>query len=78
MSHQWPAETAFRRIDLYVRNQKCAFCETGLYVCSHRKRRLYKGRACWSCGWVIVPTQTARGIVARSVRARRWRSLRRG
>jgi len=41
MSHQWPAETAFRRIDLYVRGQACAVCQAGLYVCSHRKRRLF-------------------------------------
>jgi hypothetical protein len=41
MSHQWPAETAFRRIDLYVRDQACAFCEAGLHVCSHRRRRLF-------------------------------------
>lgn len=41
MSHQWPAETAFRRIDLYVRDQTCAFCDAGLYACSHRKRRLF-------------------------------------
>ena len=41
MSHQWPAETAFRRIDLQVRDQTCAFCQAGLYVCSHRRRRLF-------------------------------------
>ena len=41
MSHQWPAETAFRRIDLYVRDQACVFCEAKLHVCSHRKRRLF-------------------------------------
>jgi hypothetical protein len=27
MSHQWPAETAFRRMDLYVRDQACTFYE---------------------------------------------------
>ena len=47
MSHQWPAETAFRRIDLYVRDQKCAFCEAGLYVCSHRQRRLFTLQGPW-------------------------------
>jgi hypothetical protein len=41
MSHQWPAETAFRRIDLYVRDQKCAFCGTALHVCAHRKRCVF-------------------------------------
>lgn len=47
MSHQWPAETAFRRKDLYVRDQVCAFCEGGLYVCSHRKRRLFTLQGPW-------------------------------
>jgi hypothetical protein len=41
MSHQWPAETAFRRVDLFVRNQVCAVCGTKLHVCAHRKRRLF-------------------------------------
>jgi hypothetical protein len=26
---------------LYIRDQVCSFCETGLYVCSHRKRRVF-------------------------------------
>ncbi len=41
MSHQWPAETAFRRVDLYVRNQTCPICDARLHVCSHRRRRLF-------------------------------------
>lgn len=41
MSHQWPAETSFRRIDLYVRDQRCAFCDVALHVCSHRTRRVF-------------------------------------
>ena len=41
MSHQWPSETAFRRVDLYVRGQACPVCEARLHVCSHRKRRLF-------------------------------------
>lgn len=41
MSHQWPVETAFRRIDLFVREQVCSFCETSLHVCTHRQRRLF-------------------------------------
>lgn len=40
-SHQWPAETVFQRIDLYVRDQKCAFCDTPLHAYAHRKRRLF-------------------------------------
>lgn len=47
MSHQWPAETAFRRIDLYVHDQACAFCEADLHVCSHRKRRLFTLQGPW-------------------------------
>ncbi len=41
MSHQWPAETAFRQVDLYVRGQVCAICATRLHVCAHRRRRLF-------------------------------------
>jgi hypothetical protein len=41
MSHQWPAETAFRRVDLYVRDQACTICAARLHVCSHRRRRLF-------------------------------------
>jgi hypothetical protein len=47
MSHQWPAETAFRRMDLYVRDQVCPFCEANLYVCSHRRRRLFTMQGPW-------------------------------
>lgn len=47
MSHQWPAETAFRRMDLYVRDQACVFCEADLHVCSHRKRRLFTLQGPW-------------------------------
>ena len=41
MSHQWPAETVFRRIDLYIRDQVCVFCEGNLQVCAHRRRRVF-------------------------------------
>jgi len=47
MSHQWPAETAFRRLDLYVRDQTCAFCEAGLHVCTHRNRRVFTLQGPW-------------------------------
>jgi hypothetical protein len=47
MSHQWPAETAFRRIELYVRDQQCAFCESNLHVCSHRSRRVFALEMPW-------------------------------
>ena len=41
MSHQWPSETAFRRVDLYVRDQTCPICEARFHVCAHRRRRLF-------------------------------------
>lgn len=47
MSHPWPAETAFRRKDLYLRDQTCSFCDGDLYVCSHRKRRLFTLHGPW-------------------------------
>ena len=47
MSHQWPAETAFRRMDLYVRDQVCAFCDSHLHVCSHRRRRVFTLQGPW-------------------------------
>ena len=81
MSHQWPAETVFRRIDLYIRDQVCVFCGGNLQVCSHRRRRVFtlqKGRGSWSCGWAIAPSATALAIVARSAPARRWPSPRHG
>lgn len=47
MAHQWPAETVFRRIDLHVGDQTCAFCEGDLHVCSHRRRRLFTFHGPW-------------------------------
>jgi hypothetical protein len=47
VSHQWPAKTAFRRIDLYVQDQTCAFCEANVHVCSHRRRRLFTLQGPW-------------------------------
>ena len=37
----------FRRVDLYVRDQECDFCQAGLYVCSHRQRRVFTLRGPW-------------------------------
>ncbi len=47
MSHRWPTETAFRRMDLYVRDQTCTFCEANVHVCSHRRRRLFTLQGPW-------------------------------
>lgn len=47
MSHQWPTDTAFRRKDLYVRDQACTVCEANLHVCSHRRRRLFTLEGPW-------------------------------
>lgn len=41
MSHQWPAETAFRRVELNVEHPACPFCQHHMHVCAHRRRRLF-------------------------------------
>lgn len=41
MAHQWRAETIFRRVDLYLRDEACSFCGAALHVCCHRKRRVF-------------------------------------
>ena len=80
MSHQWPAETAFRQLDLYVRDPTCAFCEAGLHVGTHRHRRVFTLQGPWR---LVVrlghcPDPNCPGYRARSVRGRRWASPRRG
>jgi hypothetical protein len=44
-------ETVFRRIDLYVRDQECVFCESNLHVCSHRTRKVFAFEGPWRL-WV--------------------------
>ena len=41
MSHIWPSETAFQRIDLLLDGQGCNFCESALEMCGHRRRRVF-------------------------------------
>lgn len=41
MAHQWLAETVFRRVDLYVRDEACSYCGAALHVCCHRRRRVF-------------------------------------
>jgi len=47
MSHHWPAETAFRRVELDVENPACPFCQQHMHVCAHRHRRLFTLSAPW-------------------------------
>ncbi len=41
MSHIWPSETAFQRIDLFLDGQECDFCESTLKMCGHRRRHVF-------------------------------------
>ena len=41
MSHVWPAETAFERVDLFLKGQGCGSCQTKLAVWGHRQRRVF-------------------------------------
>ncbi len=41
MSHVWPAETAFERVDLFLEGQGCGSCEARLAVWGHRKRQVF-------------------------------------
>jgi hypothetical protein len=45
MSHLWPAETAFERVDLLLEGQECGFCKTELAMWGHRKRRVFTLRS---------------------------------
>ena len=47
MSHVWPSETAFRRVDLDVKDRDCGLCDTPMHVCSHRQRRLFTFEGPW-------------------------------
>lgn len=41
MSHVWPSETGFERVDLHLKGQGSNFCETELAMWGHRKRRVF-------------------------------------
>jgi len=41
MSHVWPSETVFERVDLFLDGQGCNFCETDLEMWGHRQRRVF-------------------------------------
>ena len=41
MSHQWPSDTVFRQVDLFLHGQGCEVCGADLHVYGHRKRRLF-------------------------------------
>lgn len=41
MSHIWPSETVFEKVDLFLDGQACNFCKTELDMWGHRKRRVF-------------------------------------
>jgi hypothetical protein len=41
MPHQWPSETVFRQVHLFLHGQVCEFCQADLHVCGHRRRRVF-------------------------------------
>jgi len=41
MPHVWPSETAFRRVELDVKDRVCELCRAHLHVCAHRERRVF-------------------------------------
>ena len=41
MSHQWPSDTVFQHVDLFLHDQGCEVCGANLHVYGHRKRRLF-------------------------------------
>ena len=48
MSHVWPSETAFRRVDLDVKDRDCGLCDTPMHVCSQRRLFTFEGP------WLLV------------------------
>jgi len=41
MAYRWPAETAFKRIDVDVEDRSCPVCERYMHVCDHRYHHLW-------------------------------------
>lgn len=41
MSHVWPSETVFERVDLFLEGQSCNCCEADLDMWGHRRRRVF-------------------------------------
>lgn len=41
MSHIWPSETVFERLDLFLDGQACILCGADLQMWGHRKRRVF-------------------------------------
>lgn len=54
MSHQWPSETAFERVELAVVDRVCRKCGRRTHVCGRRKRRLFTLRGPCELGLEIV------------------------
>lgn len=44
MSHHWPSETAFERVELKVLDRVCRKCGRRMHVCGRRERRLFTMR----------------------------------
>ena len=41
MRFRWPEGTAFERVHLSVERARCDCCGSPLYVCGHRRHRIY-------------------------------------
>jgi hypothetical protein len=41
MAYRWPAETAFKRIDVDVEDRSCPVCKRYMHVCDHRYHHLW-------------------------------------
>ena len=41
MAYRWPAETAFKRMDVDVEDRSCPVCERYMHVCDHRYHHLW-------------------------------------
>ncbi|MCX7804172.1 MAG: hypothetical protein N3A38_03175, partial [Planctomycetota bacterium] len=41
MSHQWPDDVVFRRVELEVEDRACPYCGRKMHLCDHRHRRIF-------------------------------------
>ncbi len=59
MPHVWPSETAFRRVELDVKDRVCERCRAHLHVCAHRERRVFTLDGPWLLVVRLVPCPEA-------------------